>query len=66
MGPAAGLGVELDGESSAMLVVVDALAGAVVGVDVAHLPPSVGQGVAVHGVAVVLAGDEGAAVLPDA
>ena len=50
LGAAVGLGVELHGEAVPFQV-VDALTGAVVGVEVAHLADGFGQGVRHNGVA---------------
>src|SRR5699024_5044393 len=55
---AAGFGMELHGEA-VPLQVFDAFAGLVVGVDMADPAHAAGQRGAQHGVAVVLAGDEG-------
>ena len=57
LGPGAGLWMELDRECPQVRI-VDALAGAVVGVDEADLPHR--QAGTVHGVAMILAGDVGA------
>ena len=54
--------MELDGEAVPLLV-FDALAGAVVGVHLSHLPHLGGQLIAHDCIAVVLAGDEGASRL---
>ena len=62
MGAAVCFRVELHGKAVPLLV-LDALAGAVVGVHLCHLAHLGGQLVAHHSVAVVLAGDEGAAGL---
>ena len=62
LGAAVGFRVELDREAVPLLV-LDALAGAVVGVHLCHLAHLGGQLIAHDCIAVVLAGDEGAARL---
>ena len=61
LGAAVGLGVELH-RKAVPAEVVNTLAGAVVGIEVAHLAYFRGQGLSLDRIAVVLAGDEGAAL----